>query len=150
MKFSINQKDLQESLGFCQNVIERRSTLPILSNVLLQAKEKTIKITATDLDMIFVHNISNVEIIEEGETTTNSSIMHDIVRKFSAGKKINVETISESKLQLESEKSIFKLNCIDSKEFPLSDDDLNGEEIILNSQSFLKLLNKCKFSISND
>ena len=133
MKFSINQKDLQESLGFCQNVIERRSTLPILSNVLLQAKEKTIKITATDLDMIFVHNISNVEIIEEGETTTNSSIMHDIVRKFSAGKKINVETISESKLQLESEKSIFKLNCIDSKEFPLSDDDLNGEEIILNS-----------------
>ena len=50
MKFSINQKDLQESLGFCQNVIERRSTLPILSNVLLQAKDKSIKITATDLE----------------------------------------------------------------------------------------------------
>ena len=99
MKFSINQKDLQESLGFCQNVIERRSTLPILSNVLIQAKNaKFLKITATDLDMIFVHNISNVEINEEGETTTNSSIMHDIVRKFSAGKKINVETISDSKV----------------------------------------------------
>ena len=42
--------------------------------------------------LIFIHNISNVEINEEGETTTISSIMHDIVRKFSAGKKINVET----------------------------------------------------------
>ena len=150
MKFSINQKDLQESLGFCQNVIERRSTLPILSNVLIQAKDAKLKITATDLDMIFIHNISNVEINEEGETTTNSSIMHDIVRKFAAGKKINVETISDTKLQLESEKSIFKLNCIDSKEFPLSEDDIGGEDISINSQSFLKLLNKCKFSISND
>ena len=54
------------------------------------------------------------------------------------------------KLQLESEKSIFKLNCIDSKEFPLSEDDQGGEILLLNSQSFLKLLNKCKFSISND
>ena len=150
MKFSLSQKDLQESLGFCQNVIERRSTLPILSNVLIEAKNKILKITATDLDMIFVHNISNVEIIEEGETTTNSSIMHYIVRKFSATKKVNVEKISDSKLQLESEKSLFKLNCIDAKEFPLSEDDQSGESTTLNSQSFLKLLNKCKFSISND
>ena len=145
MKFSINQKDLQESLGFCQNVIEKRSTLPILSNVLIEAKNKILRITATDLDMIFVHNISNVEINEEGETTTNSAIMHDIVRKFSAGKKINVEVISDSKLQLESEKSIFKLNCIDSKEFPLSEDDQGGETITINSQSFLKLLNNANF-----
>mgnify|MGYP005686825285 CR=1 FL=1 len=48
MKFSINQKDLQESLGFCQNVIERRSTLPILSNVLIQAKDAKLTVTATD------------------------------------------------------------------------------------------------------
>ena len=47
MKFSISQKDLQESLGFCQNVIERRSTLPILSNVLIEAKNKILKLTAT-------------------------------------------------------------------------------------------------------
>ena len=59
MKFSINQKDLQESLSFCQNVIERRSTLPILSNVLIEAKNNILKITATDLDMIFIHNIIN-------------------------------------------------------------------------------------------
>ena len=55
MKFSVNQKDLQESLGFCQNVIERRSTLPILSNVLIEAKSGKLKITATDLDLSLIH-----------------------------------------------------------------------------------------------
>ena len=150
MKFSVNQKDLQESLNFCQNVIERRSTLPILSNVLLEAKNQELVITATDLDMIFIHRINNIEIEKEGKTTTNSLIMYDIVRKFSSGKKINIESISESKIQLESEKSKFKLNCIDAQEFPLMDDNFEGEEIELSSQQFLKLLNKCKFSISND
>ena len=119
MKFSVNQKDLQESLSFCQNVIERRSTLPILSNVLLEASGKELIITATDLDMIFVHRIQSVEIEKEGKTTTNSLIMYDIVRKFSSGKKINVQSLSENKMQLESEKSKFKLNCIDPQEFPL-------------------------------
>ena len=150
MKFSVNQKDLQESLSFCQNVIERRSTLPILSNVLLEASGKELIVTATDLDMIFVHRIQSVEIEKEGKTTTNSLIMYDIVRKFSSGKKINVESLSENKMQLESEKSQFKLNCIDPQEFPLMDESFEAEEISLDSQSFLKLLNKCKFSISND
>ena len=87
MKFSVNQKDLQQSLGFCQGVIEKRSTLPILSNVMLEASGSTLKITATDLDLIFITEISNVEVHEEGKTTTSSSIMYDIIRKFSSGKK---------------------------------------------------------------
>ena len=53
MKFSVNQKDLQNSLNYCQGVIEKRSTLPILSNVLLEAKDANLKITATDLDLTF-------------------------------------------------------------------------------------------------
>ena len=82
MKFSVNQKDLQNALNYCQGVIEKRSTLPILSNVLLQANNSNLKITATDLDLIFIQNLSNIEILEEGQTTTSCSIMYDIVRKF--------------------------------------------------------------------
>ena len=89
MKFNINQQDLQKSLNYCQGVIEKRSTLPILSNVLLEASNSKLTITATDLDLIFIHEINDVEIIAEGKTTTTSSIMYDIVRKFSSGKKIN-------------------------------------------------------------
>ena len=78
MKFSLNQQDLQKSLNYCQGVIEKRSTLPILSNVLLDVGNSKLTITATDLDLIFIHQISNVEIFEEGKTTTSSSIIHDL------------------------------------------------------------------------
>ena len=150
MKFSINQQDLQKSLSYCQGVIEKRSTLPILSNVLLDVSNGKLTITATDLDIIFIHQISNIEILEEGKTTTSSSIMYDIVRKFSSGKKINFSNPSENKLQLESEKSIFNLNCINASEFPLTDENFNQNEFVIKSKELLKLLNKCKFSISND
>ena len=150
MKFNVNQKDLQEALSYCQGVIEKRSTLPILSNVLLDAGNSKLIITATDLDLIFVHQINNVEILENGKTTTTSSIMFDIVRKFSSDKKINLTMNNDSKLQLESDKSIFNLNCINSSEFPLTDENFNQNEFIINSKDFLKLLNKCKFSISSD
>ncbi len=150
MKFSVNQQDLQKSLSYCQGVIEKRSTLPILSNVLLNVGNGNLTITATDLDLIFIHQISNVEILEEGKTTTSSSIMYDIVRKFSSGNKINFSNPSDSKLHLESEKSIFNLNCISASEFPLTDENFNQNEFSINSKELLKLLNKCKFSVSND
>ena len=94
MKFSVNQQDIQKSLNYCQGVIEKRSTLPILSNVLLDASNSKLKLTATDLDVIFIHEIENVEIQEEGKTTTSSSIMYDIIRKISSGRKINFSNIN--------------------------------------------------------
>ena len=150
MKFNVNQQDLQKSLNYCQGVIEKKNTLPILSNVLLSAGSSILTITATDLDLIFIHQIKNVEVIEEGKTTTTSSIMYDIVRKFSSGKKINLSLDDSTKLQLESEKSIFHLNCINASEFPLTDEDFNQNQFSIKSKQLLKLLNKCKFSISND
>ena len=145
MKFSVNQQDLQQALNYCQGVIEKRSTLPILSNILLDVKNLKLVLTATDLDLIFIHQINNIEVVEEGKTTTSSSIMYDIVRKISSGKKINLTLNDVSKLHLESEKSIFN-----SSEFPLTDENFNQNEFVIKSKQLLKLLNKCKFSVSND
>ena len=150
MKFNVNQQDLQQALNYCQGVIEKRSTLPILSNILLDASNSKLTITATDLDLIFIHQLNNVEILEEGKTTTTSSIMYDIIRKFTSGKKINLSLTDISKLLVESEKSIFNLNCISATEFPLTDENFNQNEFIIKSKQLLKLLNKCKFSVSND
>ncbi len=150
MKFNVNQQDLQQALNYCQGVIEKRSTLPILSNILLDASNSKLTITATDLDLIFIHQLNNVEILQEGKTTTTSSIMYDIIRKLNSGKKINLSLTDISKLQVESEKSIFNLNCINATEFPLTDENFNENEFIIKSKQLLKLLNKCKFSISND
>ena len=87
MKFNVNQQDLQQALNYCQGVIEKRSTLPILSNILLEVKDTKLVITATDLDLIFIHQIDNIEVLEEGKTTTVSATIYDIVRKLNSGKK---------------------------------------------------------------
>ena len=150
MKFNVNQQDLQQALNYCQGVIEKRSTLPILSNILMEASNSKLTITATDLDLIFIHQLSNVQILEEGKTTTTSSIMYDIIRKFSSGKKINLSMTDISKLQVESDKSVFNLNCINATEFPLTEENFNENEFSIKSKQLLKLLNKCKFSVSND
>ena len=150
MKFNVNQQDLQQALNYCQGVIEKRSTLPILSNILLDANNSKLTITDTDLDLIFIHQLKNIEVLNEGRTTTTSSIMYDIIRKFSSGKKINLSLTDISKLQVESEKSIFNLNCISATEFPLTDENFNENEFNIQSKKLLKLLNKCKFSVSND
>ena len=150
MKFNVNQQDLQQALNFCQGVIEKRSTLPILSNILLDASNSKLTITATDLDLIFIHQLNNVEVLEEGKTTTVSSTIYDIVRKLSSGKKINLTLNDTNKLHLESEMSIFNLNCLSPSEFPLTDENFSQNEFVIKSKKFLKLLNKCKFSVSND
>ena len=105
---------------------------------------------ATDLDLIFIHEIEDVEVVEEGKTTTSSSIMYDIVRKISSGKKINFSNEGNNKIHLEAENSIFNLNCISADEFPLTEENFNQNEFLIDSKNFLKILNKCKFSVSND
>ena len=150
MKFNVNQQDLQKSLNYCQGVIEKRSTLPILSNILLETGNSKLTITATDLDLIFIHQINDVEVLEEGKTTTMASTMYDIVRKFSSGKKINLSLSEDNRLHLESEKSVFNLNCLSPSEFPVTEENFNQNEFVVKSKQFLKLLNKCKFSVSND
>ncbi len=150
MKFNVNQQDLQQALNFCQGVVEKRSTLPILSNILMEVKNSEMVLTATDLDLIFIHKINQVEVLEEGRTTSQLSIMYDIIRKFTSGKKINLTLTDTSKLHVESDKSIFNLNCIDPSEFPLTEENFNENEFFVKSKELLKLLNKCKFSLSND
>ena len=88
MKFNVNQQDIQKSLNYCQGVIEKKSTLPILSNVLLDASNSTLTITATDLDIIYSEVISLQELKKEGSTTTSASILYDILRKLEPNAKI--------------------------------------------------------------
>ena len=133
MKFNANQQDLQQALNYCQGVIEKRSTLPILSNILMDASNSKLTITATDLDLIFIHQLNNVEVLEEGKTTTVSSTIYDIVRKLSSGKKINLVLNNTNKLHLESEKSNFNLNCLSPSDFPLTDENFNQNEFIIKS-----------------
>ena len=150
MEFTIKRDILLKSLNFVQGTIEKKNTLPILSNVLLQLKDKKLSIVATDLDIIFYDEISDVKIINEGSTTTSAAILYDILRKISSNSELNFDLKSENKLSLKSENADFNLLCLPTDNFPTFADEFEGKEISLNNNRFLKLLNKTKISISND
>ena len=150
MQFVVKRDILLKSLNFVQGIVEKKNTLPILSNVLLQLKDKKLSIVATDLDIIFYDEIADVKIIHEGSTTTSAAILYDILRKISSNSDLNFELKSENKLSLKSENSDFNLLCLPTDNFPSFADEFEGQEISISNNRFLKLLNKTRISISND
>ena len=150
MQFNINRDLLLKSLNFVQGVVEKKNTLPILSNVLLNLKENKLEIVATDLDIVFYDEISELNIIEEGSTTTSANVLFDILRKIPTGTEINFTLKGENKLSLKSKNSDFNLLCLPISNFPTFDDKFEIEKIEIEKKKFLSLLNKTKISISND
>tara|TARA_B100001059_G_C17795327_1_gene562677 strand:+ start:16 stop:1131 length:1116 start_codon:yes stop_codon:yes gene_type:complete len=150
MQFIVKRDILLKSLNFVQGVVEKKNTLPILSNVLLQLKNNKLSIVATDLDIIFYDEISDVKILKEGSTTTSAAILYDILRKISANSDLNFDLKTENKLSLKSENADFNLLCLPTDNFPTFADEFEGQEISLNNNRFLRLLNKTRISISND
>ena len=150
MHFKVKRDSLLKSLNFVQGVVEKKNTLPILSNVLIQLKNKKLVIIATDLDIIFYDEIHDVTIINEGSTTTSAAILYDILRKISSNSELIFELRSQNKLSLKSDNSDFNLLCLPTDNFPTFDDNFDSEEISLNNSKFLKLLTKTRISISND
>ena len=150
MQFVVKRDILLKSLNFVQGVVEKKNTLPILSNVLLQLKDNKLSIVATDLDIIFYDAISEVKILKEGSTTTSAAILYDILRKISSNSELNFELKSENKLSLKNENADFNLLCLPTDNFPTFADEFETKEIPLNNSRFLKLLNKTRISISND
>ena len=150
MRFTIKRDTLLKSLNFVQGIVEKKNTLPILSNVLLQLKDQKLSIVATDLDIVFLDEINDVKIINEGSTTTSAAILFDILRKISENSEIIFDLKSENKLHLKSENSDFNLLCLPTDNFPTFSDEFESTEIQVVGKKFLKLINKTRISISND
>tara|TARA_B100001093_G_scaffold496664_1_gene542655 strand:+ start:4400 stop:5515 length:1116 start_codon:yes stop_codon:yes gene_type:complete len=150
MQFIVKRDILLKSLNFVQGIVEKKNTLPILSNVLLQLKGSKLSIIATDLDIVFYDEIEEVKVLKEGSTTTSAAILYDILRKISSNSDLNFDLKTENKLSLKSDNSDFNLLCLPTDNFPTFADEFDGNEISLNNSRFLKLLNKTKIAISND
>ena len=150
MQFVIKRDALLKSLTLAQGIIEKKNTLPILSNVLLDAKNGKLSIIATDLDLVFYDELSEVEISKEGSTTTSATILYDILRKISGNSDIKFDLKSENKLNLVTDNSDFNLLCLPIDNFPNFTDDFTTDDISFNKSKLLSLLNKTKISISND
>jgi len=121
MKFKISRETLFRPLQMVSGVVERRQTLPILSNVLLTAKDGKLTMTATDLE---VEMISHVELdgVEVGETTLPARKFLDICRALPEGAEIQV-TIDGEKAVVRSGKSRFVLATLPAADFPVIEAD---------------------------
>tara|TARA_Y100000591_G_scaffold333217_1_gene374720 strand:- start:147 stop:1262 length:1116 start_codon:yes stop_codon:yes gene_type:complete len=150
MQFTIQRDSLLKSLTFVQGVVEKKNTLPILSNVLLQAKNNKLVIIATDLDIVFEDLIDKVKIKTEGSTTTSANVLYDILRKIQSGTEISFSLSSDNKVNIKSTNSDFNLLCLPPDNFPTFTDDFKEEKLELDKNKFLSLINKTKISISND
>ena len=115
MEFSINRDIFLKALSHATGIIEKKTTFPILSNIMIEAKNSKIKITATDLDIIYFEEVPLQELKKEGTTTTSASILYDILRKLKPNSKVELSLQSVNKIKLVSENSKFSLLCLPNK-----------------------------------
>jgi len=109
MKVVVDRSDLLKAMSRAQSIVERRTTIPILSNVLIEASVDKISLRTTDLDIEVVEKV-NATIEQDGNTTVGAHTLHDIVRKLPDGASIqlNVDQVS-SRLEVKAGRSRFSL-----------------------------------------
>ena len=146
MEFAINRDQILKPLSHACGIIEKKTTIPILSNILIEVKESKIKVTATDLDIIYSEEIPLKDLKKEGVTTTSATTLHDILRKLDSNTLVEFTLQDANKLKLKSGNSKFNLLCMPSDSFPLAEKDNNTTTFEIESSILLKLLNKTKIS----
>lgn len=148
MKITIERAALLKSLNHVQSVVERRNTIPILSNVLMQASGGTLSFTATDLDMEIVESLV-ADVIEEGGTTAPAHTLYDIVRKLPDGAQVQLESGGDDpRLVLRAGRSEFALACLPREDFPVLSAGTLPHKFSIDSADLAKLIDKSKFAIS--
>ena len=150
MQFQIKRDVLLKSLSIAHNIIERKNTLPILSNVLLEIKNNKLNIVATDLDLIFFDEISDFKADKEGSTTTSATVLYDILRKLPSNLDVLFTLQNENKLSISAKNSKFNLLCLPVDNFPNFNESFKTNPVNLDREMLLTLLNKTKISMSND
>ena len=149
MKFQVSKQIFFKSLTHLQGIVDKKNSLPILSNILIEAKNNSITLSSTDMDISIIEKIS-CDILEDGSTTINSQILYDIVRKLDDNSQIEIISNNGKLLTLRSDESRFSLACLPKEDFPIIDLTNEGISIKINSQNFFKLIDKTKFAISNE
>lgn len=150
MKVTVERAALLKSLGHVHRVVERRNTIPILSNILLRAEDGALRLKATDLDLEVTEALV-AEVAEAGATTVPAYVLYDIVRKLPDGSQVSLEGNEErTQVVIRSGRSRFTLQALPESDFPnLATGDLpHGFKIP--AQDFKRLIDKTQFAISTE
>ena len=150
MKLTIERGALLNALSHVQNVVERRNTIPILSNILMQAENGQVRFTATDLDIEAV-DTADAKIDSDGAVTAPAGTLFDVVRKLPAGADVELELNPENRqLSIHSGRSKFSLPTLPASDFQtmVADDDATTFEI--EASDLRRLIDKTRFAISTE
>lgn len=150
MRLVIERGELLRALGHVTSVVERRTTIPILSNVLLKASGTTLGFKATDLEREVMEE-APADVAAQGAVTVPAHILHDIVRKLPDGSQVEIKRDGENdRVTITSGQSMFALQALPPEDFPdLSAGDL-GTTFELKTTDLRRLLDKTRFAISTE
>lgn len=150
MKLTIERSDLLNALSHVQNVVERRNTIPILSNVLLQASDGALKLTATDLDIEAVDSAS-ANISQDGAITAPAGTLFDVIRKLPSGAEVEIATQPENhRLALTAGRSHFELPTLPASDFQTMATEDDATKFSMDAEDLARLIDKTRFAISTE
>ncbi|QDY68171.1 DNA polymerase III subunit beta [Qingshengfaniella alkalisoli] len=150
MKVSIERGSLLKAVSQAQSVVERRNTIPILANVLIEAEGDTLRFRATDLD-IEVIDVAPAQVTQAGATTVNAVMFHEITRKLPDGALVQLTADAVSgQLLVEAGRSQFKLATLPKEDFPAMATTEYTANFTAPAPTLRRLFDKSKFAISTE
>ncbi|HCH57477.1 MAG TPA: DNA polymerase III subunit beta [Rhodospirillaceae bacterium] len=150
MQFTIERSTLLRSLTHVQGVVERRTTIPILSNVLLQANGGKFGLTATDMDLAIIEGVA-ADVSQDGSTTVPAHTLYDIVRKLPEGSQVEVGAGGEQgQLEIRSGRSKLSLTTLPSEDFPVMSDGDLPHSFTVPARVLRRLIDRTRFAMSTE
>ncbi|WP_182084269.1 DNA polymerase III subunit beta [Aureimonas sp. ME7] len=150
MRIIIERSNLLKSLSHAQRVVERRNTIPILSNVLLKTEDGAMRLKATDLDIEITERVvASGEV--DGATTVPAHLLYDIVRKLSDGSEVKLETQGDGgQMTVTAGRSNFRLQCLPETDFPDITAGTFTHAFTLKAAELARLIERTQFAISTE
>ena len=149
MKATIERATLLKGLGHVHSVVERRNTIPILSNVLIEADEEGgIRLMATDLDLQ-INETVEANVTDPGATTVPAHTLFDIVRKMSEGSQVEI-IAAEGRMQVNAGRARFTLSTLPRDDFPIIAEGELPTRFELPAATLRQIIDKTRFAISTE
>lgn len=149
MKLSIERADLLKAVSQAQSVVERRNTIPILANVLIEAEGDLARFRATDLDIEVVET-APAQILSAGAVTVNAVTLHEIIRKLPDGALVQLSAAPGEPLDVNAGRSHFRLQSLPREDFPVMASADYSANFSARAGMLRRLFDKSKFAISTE
>ncbi len=150
MKATIERATLLRCLSHVQSVVERRNTIPILSNVLIDASDGgNVKVMATDLDLQVTETMSAASVDSPGAITVSAHLLFDIARKMPDGSQVSLET-SDNRMEVKAGRSRFKLPTLPRDDFPVIVEGDLPTSFEVPARTLAQMIDATRFAISTE